>query len=333
MKYKVSVIIPVYNCEKYIERAVRSVISQPNFNELQVILVDDGSVDGSSKICDNFSAQYSNIFTYHRKNSGVSAARNFGISVAEGEWISFIDSDDYILNGFFEKMLDGCCTDMVFCSYKGDRSGSDILDSMLDDGIYEKDDFTNSLYPVMASDSIFYTCWNKLYKKSLIDEFDVKFPVGVKLAEDMVFVYDYVRHINSFRFVKEPLYYYFLNQNGASNVVKKSYETFKMIYTYLTAYFNDIGYSTESILHDYLYRTLNSVYTASAELNIFSAIKYVKGIIFDNIFYDNYVIKRCYKNSACKINSLMDKYIIKKNPFAVVVCVKINEIRSKIKGK
>ncbi len=96
MSCKVSVIIPVYNCIKYLEKAIKSVISQTEFNSIELILVDDGSSDGSERICDEYSAKYPNLIAIHQINSGVSVARNMGISSAKGEYIAFLDSDDDI---------------------------------------------------------------------------------------------------------------------------------------------------------------------------------------------------------------------------------------------
>ena len=94
MSCKVSVIVPVYNCKKYLETAIRSVIEQTLFNETELILVDDGSTDGSGGICDNYASEYPNIFAVHQSNSGVSVARNKGMEAAKGEYIAFLDSDD-----------------------------------------------------------------------------------------------------------------------------------------------------------------------------------------------------------------------------------------------
>ena len=105
MNCKVSVIIPVYNCIKYLENAVKSVISQTEFEIIEMILVDDGSTDGSEKLCDRYAEMYDNISVIHQKNSGVSIARNNGIKAAKGEYIAFLTATMNIAELLFLKML------------------------------------------------------------------------------------------------------------------------------------------------------------------------------------------------------------------------------------
>ena len=132
MNYAVSVIIPVYNCERYLNRAVDSVINQDIFSECELILVDDGSTDNSSCICDSYSERYNNITVIHQTNSGVSAARNKGISVSKGEWICFLDSDDYLLPDALSLIYKYPDADLICSSYKSnepvssDYSNNDI---------------------------------------------------------------------------------------------------------------------------------------------------------------------------------------------------------------
>ena len=114
MKY--SVIIPVYNVEKYIERCLKSVISQ-NYDDLEIIVVDNGSTDRSGSICDIYANEYANISVYHIENHGVGSARNFGLSKAKGEFICFMDADDYLVGNLFsdvESQLDSQLDLLVF---------------------------------------------------------------------------------------------------------------------------------------------------------------------------------------------------------------------------
>ncbi|MCD7790731.1 MAG: glycosyltransferase [Bacteroides thetaiotaomicron] len=106
MDYRVTTIIPVYNAEKYLEDTINSVIGQSVFKQVEVLLVDDGSTDCSSEICDRFSSTYENISVFHKKNGGVSSARNCGLSRAKGEYIHFMDADDVISPGMYETFLE-----------------------------------------------------------------------------------------------------------------------------------------------------------------------------------------------------------------------------------
>lgn len=328
MNYTVSVIIPVYNCEKYLERAIESVINQTVFNTVQLILVDDGSRDRSPEICDDYSRRYDNIICIHQKNSGVSVARNSGMERAEGEWISFLDSDDYFLDTFLEKML-ARPADLICCPYTGNGTQCTLADK-LEERIYNSDELEHLLYPVMADGSKFFSCWNKLYKLSIIRSNNLTFPVGVKLAEDMTFVYNYVKCIESFSFVSEPLYYYFVNQANTTNVVAKGYETYKMIYIFLSDYFRNC--ENEELLkiveRNYVMRAVDSVYTAANELNIFSAVRYIKKILCDSLFFESYKELRICKCDEGMF-SYLDKFIMKKFSLLIFVLVRYNEHRSK----
>lgn len=117
MKY--SVIIPVYNVEKYINRCVKSILSQ-RYNDLEIILIDNGSTDRSGSICDIYADDYANISVYHIENQGVASARNFGLSKARGEFIYFVDSDDYLVGNLFAEFEDKLAPDLdllVFSYY------------------------------------------------------------------------------------------------------------------------------------------------------------------------------------------------------------------------
>lgn len=328
MKYDISVIIPVYNCEKFLTRCVESVLKQKCEQKLQIILVDDGSTDTSPAICDRFQSENDNVLALHQKNAGVSAARNFGIANAEGEWISFVDSDDYLLDRFYEKMLSGDNADLICCSYTGNSVVSDELDSMLDDKIYSSDEFDETLYPVMANDYIFFQCWNKLYRRSIIIENNLCFPVGIKYAEDMEFVFNYVKYIKNFKFVKSPLYFYYVNEDNTTSVVKKGYETYERIYLFRKQYFEKLGFNNHDLKHDYIFYSLGAIYTAAKFLNIFSAYLYIRNILKNTMFYDEYKIKRIYKDCD-GVNGYFDGFVMKKQTLLIIVLVRFTEYKSK----
>ena len=202
------------------------------------------------------------------------------------------------------------------------------LNSMFENRIYTKEEFSTSLYPVMSNDYIFFQCWNKLYKKSIIAEYNVSFPVGIRYAEDMKFVYEYARHIDSFKFFSEPLYYYYVNENNATNVVKKGYETFEMIYLYLVSYFDSVGYKPVDLLQHYIFHSLGAIYTAAVELNFVSAYFYIRRILKKSIFYGKYSCKRIYRNSA-GVNGYYDKFIMMKSALLIILLARYNEFNMK----
>ena len=118
MNQKVSIVIPVYNVEKYIERCLKSILNQ-TLDSIEVIVIDDGSTDNSGKICDEFSTKYKNVKTFHKRNGGVSSARNLGISIAKGEYIGFVDPDDFIHVNMYKELYENAKkvnSDIAICS-------------------------------------------------------------------------------------------------------------------------------------------------------------------------------------------------------------------------
>lgn len=335
MNYTVSVVIPVYNRVQFIERAVESVLKQKNSESFQIILVDDGSTDGVEKLCDELQEKYRNVFTFHQENAGVSAARNLGIEKSEGEWISFIDCDDYLLDGFYEKLFDGETADLLCCDFLFEKSQFPLIGERIAEGIYYKKDFGKVLYPVMAEQTVFYSACNKVFKAEIIKNNNVKFPVGMKFAEDMTFVYEYVKHIDSFKFVNEKLYYYYMNESSASLVVSKSFETFKSTYIIKAEFFKAVNADSEiydKLQLNYLMDSVSSIVVAVESLGFFEALQYIKSIVNDKLFIENYT-ERPVCSKAQGIIKLLDKHILKKHALIILLLVKFNDLRIKFISK
>ena len=166
MKY--SVIIPVYNVEKYINRCLKSVISQ-NYDDLEIIVIDNGSTDRSGSICDSYANEYANISVYHIENHGVGSARNFGLSKARGEFIYFVDSDDYLVGNLFAEFEDKLESDLdllVFSYYNSFEQEmterNRTKKSLPYSGSYDKYDFSKIFTDLFLSDML-YTIWNKFF--------------------------------------------------------------------------------------------------------------------------------------------------------------------------
>ncbi|CAD0142205.1 glycosyltransferase family 2 protein [Streptococcus thermophilus] len=166
MKY--SVIIPVYNVEKYIDRCLKSIISQ-NYDDLEIIVVDNGSTDSSGSICDTYANEHSNISVYHIENHGVGSARNFGLSKARGEFIYFVDSDDYLVGNLFAEFEDKLTPDLdllvfsYYNSFEQEMTEKNRTKNILPyNGSYDKYDFSKIFKDLFLSDML-YTVWNKFY--------------------------------------------------------------------------------------------------------------------------------------------------------------------------
>ncbi len=186
---ELSIIVPVYKVEQYLPRCVDSILAQ-TFTDFELILIDDGSPDGSGTICDKYAAQDSRIIVIHQNNQGASAARNAGIDIAVGKYISFLDSDDTFSTDMFNRLIavqKEKKVDVVICGYNHCREdGSVITGSHVDEGFYSQEQMIDAIYTI--PNPIESVCWNKLFLKSKIA--NARFQTGIKRAEDTLYLLD-----------------------------------------------------------------------------------------------------------------------------------------------
>ena len=211
----ISVVVPVYNVEEYLNRCVDSILNQ-TFTDFELILVDDGSPDNCGKICDEYAEKDNRVRVIHKPNGGLSDARNAGIEWAlknsDSEWITFIDSDDWVHPQYLELLLKAACdsgTSISICSYVStDKQTNDtkIFDSKFEIHNTEKFYIEKNVNAVVA--------WGKLYKKK--DFTEIRYPVG-KIHEDEFTTHKILFKYDNVAFVNEELYYYFTNPEGIMN--------------------------------------------------------------------------------------------------------------------
>lgn len=214
MEITVTVVIPVYNVDKYLERCIKSVIGQ-TYKKLEIILIDDGSSDGSGIICDEWSKRDNRIRVFHQTNRGLAAVRNKGIELATGDYIAFVDSDDWISFDTYGYMLnlmdhyDADIVDISICETFNDNPKTDLNSPIIT--LFEgKDIIYNYMLCGISAKSPYSAC-RKLYKLSSIN--NIRFEVGI-INEDIIF--NYLVLLNAKRIVKstKKCYYYF--QDGES---------------------------------------------------------------------------------------------------------------------
>ena len=182
MKDIISIIIPVYNVEKYLEKCIQSILKQ-TYKNIQIILVDDGSTDNSGKICDEFKNKDNRIIVIHKKNGGLSEARNVGIENATGKYIAFVDSDDYVLKDMYEtlyKNLIANDADISICKYQYIKE-EEKVDLKADTKDIVVMNNLQAMKELLLNKNITNHTWNKLYKKEIFD--NIKFPVGKKYED------------------------------------------------------------------------------------------------------------------------------------------------------
>lgn len=211
----VSVIIPVYNAEKYIERAVDSVLNQ-TFHDYEIILVNDGSTDKSREIIDNIASQYENIACLHVDNGGPSKARNIGMSVARGEFIQFMDADDYIDSDMLESYSKVALEQDAVCS----GAIRELINKQTSDYfnlpkicLKSQSDISNYARKVDSKQHnlLLNYIWNKWYRKSVIDRHDIRFDENIKLGEDYLFNCKFFKCVQKICLIEKSFYHYCLN--------------------------------------------------------------------------------------------------------------------------
>ena len=313
MSCRVSVIVPVYNCVSFLSRAIESVVNQSDFYLDELILVDDGSTDGSSDICDSYHAKYPNVKVIHQKNAGVSAARNAGIDIAVGEWIFFLDSDDYIYPDAFNKMLKFSDVDLINGKYVSNADLDKFTYSWLPEGRYNVEQYKEKLNLVLIYRNIFYNCWSRLFRRNIILEHSIKFPVNVKIAEDMIFVFTYIKYCESFAFTDDIIYYYYVNTDNTTSVVHRAFDVIYYIYCWQTEYFSFDKNLQKHVDSVFVLKSFLSIKTSAFYLKHKAAVTYLSKILKNQAFYNCY-LNEDYKNFSCKTDKLLDKFIRKRNP-------------------
>lgn len=213
---KVSVIVPVYNTEKYMRRCLESILSQ-TYTDLEVILVDDGSIDKSGEICDEYAEKDSRIKVIHKKNEGVSYARIDGYNHSMGEYITFVDSDDTIVERYIEIMLKELLSknvDVVCCQNNDINDGIISFIKKKDSGLYNKEQLRkfmsrNLLYDRETSVSglPLFLC-AKLYKRDILKNI-ISNGIGYWYGEDQIVIISMLYNINSLSFIEDRLYNYY----------------------------------------------------------------------------------------------------------------------------
>lgn len=241
MEDLISVIVPIYNVEKYLDKCIQSIIGQ-TYKNLEIILVDDGSKDNSGKICDKYAKEDSRIKVIHKKNGGMSDARNKGLEAASGKYIQFVDSDDYMAENMMEilhKDLIENDADISLCAHYIVRENEFSTDAS-----YEKIVYTNreAIEEFLLDTKIRSYVWNKMFKKSLFD--NIKFPTG-RVFEDLLTISKIFTEAKRLVLDDTPLYYYVQREGSVLHTQTKELRlayinaTFE-VYDYIKSKFDNM---------------------------------------------------------------------------------------------
>ena len=221
-RHKISIIIPVYNIKNHLEICLQSILSQ-TYQLLEVIVVDDGSSDGSEQLCDEYAEHDSRVRVIHQKNSGVSVARNRGIKLARGEYVTFVDGDDWLEANAIEVMvreLEASGADCIRTSYSVAKNKKTIAPSNehIKTGIVDGSQLETLRYDVITGNIRCYS-WLLAIKTSVLRSHSITFPKGISMMEDMWFYSDMLQHIKSIYLSDKITYNYAIHGQSATTSI------------------------------------------------------------------------------------------------------------------
>ena len=235
----ISVIVPVYNVEKYISMCIDSILAQ-TFKDFELLLIDDGSPDKSGEICDEYALKDSRVRVFHKENGGVCSARNLGLDNATGEWVTFIDADDWVSTGFIENLYNPILADNTIEFVQAGCTNY-INDKIAE--IEQKYEYLLNDNPVYLFNHFRGLTVSKLFNLNIIRTNELNFDEKMRIGEDMAFTLDYILHIKKYCFIPEVGYYYRYNPCSLTNTRKiKPYDNalseFKHLFSSIQKYIN-----------------------------------------------------------------------------------------------
>lgn len=208
----ISVIVPVYNTEKYLDCCIQSILAQ-TYTDFELLLIDDGSTDSSGAICDKYAEQDARVRVFHKENGGASAARNLGLDNAQGEWVTFCDSDDWLDSDLYEKMCKSAeneRSEMVVSGVKIDEKGKSIWTLQCPRDYVNKESLANLR---MIEGPIFSSIWNKLIKREFLDRHNIRFDARLQMWDDLWIILRLRFYAPKISIVGDSFYHYRMTES------------------------------------------------------------------------------------------------------------------------
>lgn len=319
---KVSVVVPIYNVEPYLERCIQSLLNQ-SLKDIEIILVDDGSPDRSPKMCDEYAQKDSRIKVIHKRNAGLGYARNSGLEIATGEYVAFIDSDDYIAPNMYEKLYNTAKknnNDILFCGFKKefkpnafllikecetyiDYKGKEQINQLILDFIAAPPHYKNEYIHDMS-------VWHSIYKRKIISDNNIKFLSERDYAsEDIPFQIEILSHCYNVGFIPDIFYTYCYNQGSLTksfNITK--FEKIKNLYYLLSEKsrpYDNQTFRTKRLFIGYVRAMIRLIVSLNIDKNI--KLNYIQVILADKIWKE---IQEIYKPSYLPIHQRIMTYFI-----------------------
>jgi glycosyltransferase involved in cell wall biosynthesis len=325
MNNYLSVIIPIYNVENYLHKCIDSILNQ-TFTNLEIILVNDGSTDSSPQICDDYAKKDSRIKVIHQENAGVSVARNNGIEVATGEYITFVDSDDWLEPKMYENMCAISYSelecDVLMCDFTNIKSNSkEQISANIRKGFYTKQQIIKELYPTLLVTEEFgrlpiISVWSCLFSRKILMNNNIKFDSNLKYSEDYLFMADVMIHANSFYYLKNNYFYNYLQYDESRS------KKFQTVWWTNLLYLNDelekllinnkeFDFTRQiklQLLHSVLF-ILNSI-CKNEGMDFYTKLKEIKFIVNQpklNQVFSNLSLKEQRKSLKCLLFFIKNK--------------------------
>lgn len=336
--YKVSVLVPVYNTEKTLSKCLDSILEQTMIDDIEIVIVNDGSTDNSQNIIDKYVSQYKNIIEYKQKNQGLGATRNKGIELASGEYIAFLDSDDWADKDYYELMYKKAKeedSELVISSYIVEIPNTNTQ-SITKHKIEDKISYLNEL----LKGNIDGFSWNKLYKKSLITDNKLKFPLRGELenVEDQYFSLRCVALANNISFMNDSNIHYIIHsqsivrkyQDGLYNDILNLYKSNKEFLLNIDEFNYDIK-DLDILLIRGLITIINNEFKPERKVDYKEKKDLIKKVINIKEYKDS--IKNMDRFKLSKINSLYIKLIKNKmiNTVYIIAMLRCKRMHSKSK--
>ena len=264
-----SVIVPVYNVEEYVEECIESILKQ-DYQKFELILVDDGSTDSSGAICDKYAAEDERVTVIHQTNAGHTIARQHGVKKSLGKYILLVDSDDWIDEGMLSSMMKEAIaqqTDIVQCSYRSVKNGVPRDEQpIFQEGLYDKGRLEEELYPRMIYAGGFYrfgiapNMWNKIFKRELVEQFLFEIHPEIRSGEDGLMTFRSFLEAQSVYIMNHCYYNYRSRDNSMCRIMdEKRLDENHLLFSYYQRWlWKDMRIQSQ-IMHYVVYQTLQAV--------------------------------------------------------------------------
>ena len=317
---KLSVIVPIYNTEKYLRECIDSILMQ-TFTDFELILVNDGSTDGSGAICDEYAAKDQRVRVIHQENGGATVARRSGVRIAQGEYVTFVDSDDWIDKDMYRTMLAREPADILICNmYKYINAGLHEIRCFINPGSYDTQALIAEFYPTMLFDydqcqpALPPSLCNKLIRTNIVRNVIDNISESITYGEDALCSYACILDAERIYLTDQRLYYYRMNPESVSNVYNKQmFATLKALGKEMKRLFKERNPNLQSQMYGYLARNALDVIRNELLYHADASLKEKKNRI--NMFVEDPLIGRslCYaiariKDPKTKIKMILVKY-------------------------